>query len=531
LQTKSGILRGESVYKGELSDMLTITMQGENDPHPLELLILKIATGKTNKNLTLYGRCMRCADVRMCAFGAFGFYLMYRFEQTHEMDVPPDFLDNAAWFDVKLLTDMRSHDNTKAVTDQTYQDSIKVICRDLGIATNHYLHLGRVMGAVELEQAEVESEAIRQLGNWDPKIQETRYSSKIPLKTIRKMGRFRAADGMHFNPRTVMMPGESLERMIFPFADACLEKVLAKCQEDGKDRWTAIHTLRLWIKLRRIILQDAAVILEYYPARSAHPLFRHAVFQTPAFSEFRLKMRRAIDTTEIPMDVKLHAVLPGLHDRLRGMHGDQSRGFDEVRDELKQLGNQISKSADTAAAVVRVEMAKHFAALAVSLAQGSPFQGLAAAAASQVVVDNGANDGSTQAADAMPDLPHRYLGYGHKLTQTHASVEAIYEQWYGLGSFSGVPVEGGIAAMELKTKTHWRALENGVWTSGQAKHFSRMEQVVRAIKSAEEKQPDKSLVDILADFQAIFLEKHGAFSTFVEALKTKHLVPKKGTSK
>jgi hypothetical protein len=46
LQTYSGILRCESLFNAELSDMLGLTMQKKHDPHQLYLLIMQMATGE-----------------------------------------------------------------------------------------------------------------------------------------------------------------------------------------------------------------------------------------------------------------------------------------------------------------------------------------------------------------------------------------------------------------------------------------------------------------------------------------------------
>ena len=54
LQTYSGILRCESVQKAELSDLLSIDMQKSSDIHNIELLVMQIATGKTNQGRRLY---------------------------------------------------------------------------------------------------------------------------------------------------------------------------------------------------------------------------------------------------------------------------------------------------------------------------------------------------------------------------------------------------------------------------------------------------------------------------------------------
>lgn len=49
LFTFRGILRCESMYKAELSDLLHVTRQAPKDPHPLSILIMQIATGKLRK--------------------------------------------------------------------------------------------------------------------------------------------------------------------------------------------------------------------------------------------------------------------------------------------------------------------------------------------------------------------------------------------------------------------------------------------------------------------------------------------------
>jgi hypothetical protein len=48
LQSYCGILRCDSLFKAELSNMLGITMQKKQDPHRLYLLILQMASGKTS---------------------------------------------------------------------------------------------------------------------------------------------------------------------------------------------------------------------------------------------------------------------------------------------------------------------------------------------------------------------------------------------------------------------------------------------------------------------------------------------------
>jgi hypothetical protein len=78
LFTVGGILRGESVYMAKLSDLLQCKIQREYcDPHPVTVMILQMATGKTNQELKLYGRVGRHKNVNLCPIGALGFYLLY----------------------------------------------------------------------------------------------------------------------------------------------------------------------------------------------------------------------------------------------------------------------------------------------------------------------------------------------------------------------------------------------------------------------------------------------------------------------
>ena len=48
------------------------------------------------------------------------------------------------------------------------------------IASNHWLHLRHQLGAKILEFLDELNKEIRKLGNWDPSIQETSYSTKLP---------------------------------------------------------------------------------------------------------------------------------------------------------------------------------------------------------------------------------------------------------------------------------------------------------------------------------------------------------------
>ena len=249
LHTVGGILRGESVYKAELSDLFGRQDKAAKDVHPYFVLVQQISTGKTNKGLKLYGRVMRHKEVSLCAIGALGFYLMYRFYRTGEMNPPPDFRDNEAWYHIKLLVSPNQIDYSKPVSDRTYMQAIQAACKHLNIPSNHWLHIGRVLGALELERMEDPSSEIRLLGNWDPSTQEKAYSAKVPMGIIRKKAWFRDHDGTHYNPRTSLDPPPELLRQVFPFADACLQELQDYETEFNERKPTATEFLKLLLEL------------------------------------------------------------------------------------------------------------------------------------------------------------------------------------------------------------------------------------------------------------------------------------------
>lgn len=257
-----------------------------------------MSQGKTNHGQKLYGRCMRHKDVRLCAVGALSFYLAYRFVITREFEAMQleDWMDNSKWFDQKLLVESFRPDGdfTVCMSNDTYSKAIKQVLQKLSIASNHWVHLGRTLGPKILEFLEVEAEEIRRLGNWDPKIQEKSYSTKLPMKAIRAIAGFVLANGMHYNPRTRLVVTEELCKLT-PLGFAWeAEEFVSRRMLDGEEKYTAVQFLRCMKQLSIVLLQDAAAIISLYPDRREHPLFRLDCFQ---HDEFQVRL---ITLSEFP---------------------------------------------------------------------------------------------------------------------------------------------------------------------------------------------------------------------------------------
>ena len=174
--------------------------------------------------------------------------------------------------------------------------------------SSHFGHWGRVTGPVELEFEEVPPKLIRVLGkllvgccvclvltfshlpllcflsagNWDPKTQDARYSAKMPTIALRVITGFLQGERYSLR-RGRVKPSPALQEMIFEFIEEEMENIEQAVNDDGIERPTAILTLRLWIKLRTIILQDAAEIYVRQPERMDHHMFRMPVFSSEEF--------------------------------------------------------------------------------------------------------------------------------------------------------------------------------------------------------------------------------------------------------
>ena len=155
----------------------------------------------------------------------------------------------------------------------------------LGIAAMHLLHLGRNLGAKILEMLEEENSAIQTMGNWNPSMQSSCYSTKLPMQPIRKLAGFTDANGMYYNLRTMVEVEESLLRLT---PVGCwlfhAQAAVASANELGAGKFTAMNFLAFMMTLNRVFIQDAAAMLVLHPEKIDHPLFRLEVFWSVEFS-------------------------------------------------------------------------------------------------------------------------------------------------------------------------------------------------------------------------------------------------------
>ncbi|KAG7336496.1 centromere DNA-binding like protein [Nitzschia inconspicua] len=528
LFTTGGILRGESVYMAELSDLLHATVQRTRDPHPVTVMILQMATGKTNKDLKLYGRVARHKNVNLCSIGALGFYLMYRFHYTGEWDNPPDFLDNKSWFDTKLLIASDSRrgsplNHTQRISDKSYAKAIKKVCKSLGITTRHFVHIGRVLGNKESEIMEDDDNLRRTLGNWDPKQNEKAYSNKLPMKIIRQKAGFREADGLHYNPRVAVIPPTSLTEKVFPCLSDTFQAFTGLSEISPEDdKVTATRFLHFMKVLSEVVIQDAAVIFVEHPNRIHHPLFSSVeVFQSNEFQSYVELMRASLTHATSPYNASLETVLPGLNARFdtlqqvqQQLHQNQQyaiQRIDERMDDLRQLflsSNHLYQN-------IFVGMWNAAAGYAnVRLQQLPVHNGGPAEVHSPSVVTSPDPPQTTQSV-----LP--YPGYNHPLRGEYVSVMEMFDEWNGTGNYYNIPIAGGIAELNRRYKSQWRRR----YTGAQKTLFSRVQRICQSILDRIGKGESKD--SILQQYNCFYInDAKGTPSLLVLVLQARGILSK-----
>jgi hypothetical protein len=155
---------------------------GGFDANKYNALMEQYSSG--NKGIHLFSCAMRHIDVLLSPIGALAMYLYIRFKMSKEFDSSFDFSRNKEWYNVKLYTDGTMQKMFKGISLKGYGTAMGQVAHALGVSSKHTTHLGCVLGPKVLKMQELSPEEIRVLGNWDPNVQESTYSTKLPMRVI-----------------------------------------------------------------------------------------------------------------------------------------------------------------------------------------------------------------------------------------------------------------------------------------------------------------------------------------------------------
>lgn len=275
---------------------------------------------------------MRHSDPSLCAIGALGLYLLHRFEVLEEKI---SYHRNSDWFDVKLLrASGAKSDPTKSISDKVYATQIANACKHHQIHTNHYVHIGRCGGVVTAEMNELDSQAIKVLGNWNPDCMDAYYSAKLPMKSLRMMAGYGPQKESFYCPRAALEPPEALRKQLFPFVEEIRDWME---NESSEPHSTLSNFVRTLDRLRSIIFQDVAVLGNV----RNHVIFDLPVFQTPEFQQFRDQMQLHLCNSKNPYDATMELILPGINDKLVGLQSQAQIQQQEIIQNFQRLEQKM----------------------------------------------------------------------------------------------------------------------------------------------------------------------------------------------
>ena len=152
---------------------------------------------------------------------------------------------------MKLLVDCWGKVKTnQGISNRGYFKKMKDACAKLKICSQHFVHFGRCAGLVKAELEELEGYDIDDLGKWNVNVHWNVCSAKVLMKAMQVVGGHPKEKEAYHLPRTRVAPSEELEKQVFPWVDAQMDKVNAHSQPLP----TAIAFLKMIVRLQRVFL-------------------------------------------------------------------------------------------------------------------------------------------------------------------------------------------------------------------------------------------------------------------------------------
>ena len=153
----------------------------------------------------------------------------------------------------------------------------------------------------------------------------TSYMTGLPFGLMRLLAGFQRDPGTYFLWRDGCEPPAILLQQIWPWVEACEDRFRkrhsaqkATWEQGGLDQddFAGKSVLRLFKHLRRVLLQDLAVLQPEFPKIR---LFGHKLFETPEWIDFvaLVQAEGAAQSVE-PQSVLLSRALPVVSDALYG---------------------------------------------------------------------------------------------------------------------------------------------------------------------------------------------------------------------
>ena len=306
---------------------------------------------------------------------------------------PPDF-DDPNWVNTKLIHSWPNR--MDEVSYESQRDSTSTCFQRQCVSCHHITHSGRHSGSGEARLLQIRREDIKKAGRWQQNNSkmDNFYDDDPAYSFAVEMAGFLGGQVPFHLKRNEVSPHLDLQQQIFPFIESAFgppgspeyDEWQAECVHEMEERnandpsqlrytlpfqydpnvrgFVPVNTrqsdlakkcfLKALLRLRRVVLQDAAVYFSHFTDVKS-PLLEIGVFTTPAFRTFKEQVEAALVVEDIALPMDLHPnVKTVLQDqqRLIIQQGEIMRrvpgSFESMECEIQDLRHSAAERLDQA---------------------------------------------------------------------------------------------------------------------------------------------------------------------------------------
>ncbi|KAK7048472.1 hypothetical protein R3P38DRAFT_2687704 [Favolaschia claudopus] len=308
LTSSSTAFRGDNSRLLLWSDMYCYDVPMHAKGHGTKLRALTLIADNSKHNQS--GRvdehgAFRHFVVELCPVGAIGllFFAHFHVINSPVPNFEVDFSDpgygdfgRREWYE--LFTFSSAKDCKQEMSYANHRDRVKNLHEKNNVTISKVTHAGRGYTAKTARENGASSDEVKALGGWsDSGSYRACYDRALPLQAMLAAAMFDSQHPeTHFLARDSLEPPTDVLAMIFPWVEEQLGKLDAREASNRMARDIALrHFLGLLVWLRRVVVQDAAVLYVRHPAA---PIFQYPPFNSSSFRTFALQSTAAITKAE-----------------------------------------------------------------------------------------------------------------------------------------------------------------------------------------------------------------------------------------
>jgi hypothetical protein len=277
----------------------------------------------------------RHKDVLICPVSALAQYLFFRFQFNNE--AWPVMSRPQQWYDIALI---KGKSPTEAITYSQQLEGINNCLRSCGITSNLKTKIGRVLGSNMADASGADESHTRRHGSWKSggALDNSYLSRGLPMQSVRSLAGFDVGNGFYYLHRAQIEPPDELCRKVFPWIEES-EKQL----RDGVTESSGPQVVKVMKWLRKVLLQDAAVIKGGESVHCKHRIWSHSVFQDSLFEEFASELKSSIEGASDPMQALIARAVPHVAAALQANTTAQVQHTNIVNSKIDKMTSRLDE--------------------------------------------------------------------------------------------------------------------------------------------------------------------------------------------